>query len=68
MKIESFDRRGSHPCLLETWKSIDVLTYIGEMNNSGMAKRLEITTDIGDVIPSSDVPSSELVSGDFIPH
>ena len=45
-----------------------MLTYIGEVSNSGMAMRLEITTDINDVVSSGDVPSSELVSGDFIPR
>ena len=45
-----------------------MLTYIGEVNNSGIVKRLEITTDIGDVVPSGNMSNSELVSGDFIPH
>ena len=43
-------------------------SHIGEVSNSGMAMRWEITIDIGDVVPLGDVPGSELVIGDFIPH
>ena len=68
MGMEPSGRRSSQPRMLMTWRSTGVLTYIGEVSNNGMAMQLEITTAIGDVIPSSDVPSLELVSGDFIPH
>ena len=65
--MESSSRRSSQPRLLVTWRSTDVLTYIGEMSNSGMAMRLEITTNIDNVVPSGDEPISELISG-YLSH
>ena len=45
-----------------------MLTYIGEVSNSDMVMQLKVTTGIGNVVPAGYVASSELVSGDSIPH
>ena len=68
MEMESSGRRSIHPRLLATWRSTGVLTYIGKVSNSGMTMGLEITTDIGDAVPSGDEPNSKLINGDFISH
>ena len=65
MGMESSSNRSCKSCLLATWRSTGMLTYIGTVSNSGMAMQLEIIIDIGDVVPSGDVPSSKLVSGDL---
>ena len=68
MEVEYSDEQSSQPHILATWTYIGVLIDIGEVSSNGMAMRLEITVEIGDVVPSSDMPNLELVSGDFIPH
>ena len=56
MGIESSGRRSNQSRLLTTWRSIGMLTYIGKTSNSGMAKRLKITTDINDVPEGTTLP------------
>ena len=67
IEMESSGEQSSQPRLLATWRSNCVLTDIGEVSN-GMAMRLAIKTDIGNVVPLGDVSILDHQQVEILPH